>query len=50
MFTGAELCNRLPPGRDPEGGLCEGQAGVWGQVNPQGTLQAILADHRQYRL
>lgn len=26
MFTGAELCTRLPPVRDPKGGLREDQA------------------------
>lgn len=36
MFTGAELCSKLPPGRDPEGGLCEGQAGRVGTGEPPG--------------
>lgn len=34
MFTGAELCTRLPPGRDPEGGLREDQANHVGTGEP----------------
>lgn len=42
MFTGAELCTRLPPGRDPEGGLREDQASHVGTGEPP-TPQTFLA-------
>lgn len=50
MFTGAELCNKLPPGRESQrAGWVRTSEPCGGQVDPQGTLQAVPATHSQYR-
>lgn len=38
MFTGAELCNKLPPMREPEGGRVRTRQATWVQVKPQDPL------------
>lgn len=44
MFTGAELCNKLPPVRETQRiSWVRIRKAMWVQVKPQGTLQAFLA-------